>query len=85
MRLKSRERLVKAMEMQKLSVRALAAECGLTSHSMIQQLRSGARNSCTPALAVRIAQALQVQPEFLFQIGASSGAGLSDQRGRVSA
>jgi transcriptional regulator with XRE-family HTH domain len=74
-----REGLAGAMTRRGVSVRGLAAACGV-SHSMIQQLRSGARSTCSPGLAALIAQRLDVPPGLLFAVHTSSTAGQNIQR-----
>jgi transcriptional regulator with XRE-family HTH domain len=48
-----------------MSVRQLAAKCDC-SHSTIGHLRSGARKTCSPELANKIARALECPKEALF-------------------
>lgn len=83
MKLKESRRLVRVMTDQKVSVRGLATKVGCSS-SFIQQLRSGKRDSCTPALAALIARHLDVTTEYLFDVRTSSPAGDVVHAGRVA-
>lgn len=65
MRLISYQVLDQYMEFRDETNRSLAAKAGI-SPATISHLRSGARNSCRPATARKIAFALQVLPESLF-------------------
>lgn len=65
MRLISYQVLDQYMEFRGETNRSLARKANL-SQATIGHLRSGARNSCRPATARRIAFALQVLPESLF-------------------
>lgn len=64
-RLKSASTMVAIMEQENVSRRQLAdrAHC---SPGFISHLTSGRRDSCTPELARRIAEALNVPPRVLF-------------------
>jgi transcriptional regulator with XRE-family HTH domain len=79
-----RSALSTAMVDAGVSVRGLAAACGV-SHSMVQQLRTGRRNTCSPGLAALIAQRLDVPPGRLFTVRTSTQAGQNIQREAVSA
>lgn len=65
MRLISYQVLDQYMEFRDETNRSLAKKAGI-SPATISHLRSGARNSCRPATARKIAFALQVLPESLF-------------------
>lgn len=65
MRLTSPETLRSTMERGRLSGIQLAHIVGC-NQSFINALARGARTSCTPELARRIAEALQVLPAYLF-------------------
>lgn len=75
-----RLRLRKYMTRRGMSVRALAAECGLRDHGLIQQLRSGKRRGCTETVAVAIAARLGVETGDLFDLTSSSNALRNDVR-----
>jgi plasmid maintenance system antidote protein VapI len=67
MRLRSRHELIACMERRHVSVRQLAR--WVSCHpSMIGHLRSGLLSSCSNELAVRIEQALDVDPGTLFEL-----------------
>lgn len=65
MRLISYQVLDQYMEFRDETNRSLAKKAGI-SPATVSHLRSGARNSCRPATARKIAFALQVLPESLF-------------------
>lgn len=65
MRLISYQVLDQYMEFRDETNRSLAKKAGI-SQATVGHLRSGARNSCRPATARKIAFALQVLPESLF-------------------
>lgn len=65
MKLRSTQILVAFMESKNFSVTRLAQYAGC-SRSMIGHLRSGQKSSCTPGLAERIAEALDVPLVALF-------------------
>lgn len=71
MRLKSGATLVAHMEAEQVSITQLAIFTGC-HRSMISHLRSGRKNTCTPALADAIARALRVDTDALF-VPRSSG------------
>lgn len=75
MRLISYQVLDQYMEFRAETNRSLAAKAGI-SPATISHLRSGARDSCRPVTARKIAFALQVLPESLFlpQVTTESGA-----------
>ncbi|WP_225728869.1 MULTISPECIES: helix-turn-helix transcriptional regulator [unclassified Nocardia] len=66
-RLKTRTVLRDTMQDRGIAVRSLADRAGC-GKSIIGLLRSGARTSCSPALAVRIAAALDIPAENMFRI-----------------
>lgn len=66
-RLKSRTALREAMQAQGVPVRVLAERAGC-GKSIVGLLRSGARSSCSPALAAKLAAALDVPAEHMFRI-----------------
>ena len=65
MRLISYQVLDQYMECRNETNRSLAKKAGI-SPATVSHLRSGARGSCRPATARKIAFALQVLPESLF-------------------
>lgn len=65
MQLQSQDTLRALMEQRKLSMQRLARYAGC-SKSMISHLTSGRKSTCTPPLAERIAEALDVPLEVLF-------------------
>ncbi|MCX2931346.1 helix-turn-helix transcriptional regulator [Mycobacterium sp. CVI_P3] len=65
MRLRSPATLRALMEQDKFSLGRLARYAGC-SKGFISHLLSGRRSSCTPELATRIAEALNVPIEILF-------------------
>lgn len=65
MQLMSYQVLDQYMEFRGETNRSLAAKAGVSS-ATIGHLRSGARNTCRPVTARKIAFALQVLPESLF-------------------
>lgn len=75
MRLISYQVLDQYMEFRNETNRSLAKKAGI-SPATVSHLRSGARNSCRPATARKIAFALQVLPESLFmpEVTTESGA-----------
>ncbi len=66
-RLKSRTALREAMQAKRVPVRVLAERAGC-GKSIVGLLRSGARSSCSPELAAKLAAALDVPAEHLFRI-----------------
>lgn len=75
MKLTNRELLAQLMESQGWTVRSLADACDLQSHGMIQELKTGAKTSCSLRLALAIAEALKVAPGVLFEIRTSNHSG----------
>lgn len=65
MRLTSPEMLRATMDRRNFSMARLARYAGC-SKSMIGHLCSGHKTTCTPSLAIRIAEALDVPTELLF-------------------
>ena len=74
MKLRSSEILVAFMRQKDFSMARLARYAGC-SKSMIGHLCSGHKRSCTPMLAVRISEALDVPVEALFDLQASADSG----------
>ncbi len=66
MKLTSANTLRALMEQKDFSRRRLARYCGLAGTGMIDHLLAGRRTSCTPKLAMRIAEALDVPLAVLF-------------------
>lgn len=66
MKLTSANTLRALMEQKDFSRRRLARYCGLASSGMIDHLLSGRRTSCSPRLAQRIVEALDVPLSVLF-------------------
>lgn len=66
MRLASSDTLRALMKQKGFSHRRLARYCGLAGPGMIDHLVSGRRTSCTPLLAERISEALDVPLTVLF-------------------
>lgn len=71
MRLSSPEMLRATMDRRAFTLSRLARYAGC-SKSMVGHLVSGHKKSCTPELATRIAEALDVPTELLFVPGAST-------------
>lgn len=65
MRLKNRQMLLQYMEYKGVRVRELAQAAGV-SRATIGHLRSGARNTCKPATAKAVEEALGAPPGLLF-------------------
>lgn len=74
MKLRSKDILIAFMEDKGFSAQRLAMYSGC-SKSMIGHLRSGHKTSCTPALAERISEALDVPLVALFDARASAASG----------
>jgi transcriptional regulator with XRE-family HTH domain len=66
MTLTSTKTLRALMDQKQFSRRRLARYCGLAGSGMIDHLLAGRRTSCTPKLAERIAEALDVPLAVLF-------------------
>lgn len=73
MRLTSAETLRALMNQRGMSLGRLARYAGC-SKSFISHLLSGRRRTCTPQLADRIAEALEVPLELLFVVNVSTTA-----------
>lgn len=72
-RLRDPQLLRDAMDFSRLTVRGLSEACGSIRHrSTIGHLLSGARTSCSPALAARIERVLRVPAHNLFQLNVST-------------
>jgi hypothetical protein len=84
MKLRSKDILIAFMEDKNFSTQRLAtyASC---SKSMVGHLRSGHKTSCTPALASRIAEALDVPLVALFDARTSAGSVSNSKSGRTAA
>lgn len=66
-RIVSARALRSQMNFRRMTVRELSVACGKPSYkSTIGNLVSGARNTVSAHLAVRIAEALAIDPELLF-------------------
>lgn len=79
MKLTSANTLRALMEQKAFSRRRLARYCGLAGTGMIDHLLSGRRTSCTPRLAQRIVEALDVPLAVLFVPVMPSTTGRSDK------
>lgn len=66
MRLTSQDTLRALMAQKDFSRRRLARYCGLSGSGMVDHLVDGRRSSCSPQLATRIAEALDVPLPLLF-------------------
>ncbi|MET7771407.1 hypothetical protein [Nocardia sp. NPDC005366] len=66
-RLTSRTVLRDAMSAKGIPVRTLAGRAGC-GKSIVGLLRSGARTTCTPATAAKLAAALDIPAQSLFRI-----------------
>lgn len=71
MRLQSRHTLKALMAQRSFSLERLARYSGC-SKSMVSHLTAGRKSTCTPELAERIAEALEVPLEILFVPHAST-------------
>lgn len=81
MKIRSKDILIAFMEDKNFSTQRLATYAGC-SKSMVGHLRSGHKTSCTPRLAQRIAEALDVPLVALFdaRTSAVSGENIKAQR-----
>ncbi|QCW22229.1 helix-turn-helix DNA-binding domain protein [Gordonia phage ThankyouJordi] len=84
MRLTSAETLRALMRQKGMSMARLARYSGC-SKSFIGHLCSERKRTCTPQLASRIAEALSVPTEILFELKASADGGCSTHRSKVPA
>jgi transcriptional regulator with XRE-family HTH domain len=84
MKLRSAEILKAFMKDQRLSMQGLATRANC-SKSFVGFLANGAKTTCTPALAVRIAEALSVPLDVLFVDEASARSGRGDKSRRTAA
>ncbi|WUA06807.1 helix-turn-helix transcriptional regulator [Nocardia sp. NBC_01377] len=66
-RLRSRTALRDVMSDRRIPVRVLARRAGC-GKSIVGLLRSGARMTCTPAIAAKLAAGLDIPAETLFRI-----------------
>ncbi|WP_146843036.1 helix-turn-helix domain-containing protein [Cellulomonas composti] len=84
MRLTSPETLRALIRQRGFSYEQLARYAGC-SKSFVSHLTSGRKSTCTPKLAVRLAEALAVPTEILFVASASAVSGRSiNQRAKVA-
>lgn len=74
MKLTSADTLKALIEQRSFSYERLARYAGC-SKSFISHLVKGRKTTCTPALALRISEALSVPLEILFVPNASAGSG----------
>lgn len=74
MRLTSPDTLRALIRQRGFSYEQLARYAGC-SKSFVSHLTSGRKTTCTPRLAVRIAEALAVPTEIIFVAAASAGSG----------
>jgi transcriptional regulator with XRE-family HTH domain len=84
MKLLSSATLRALMAQKSFSRRRLARYCGLNGSGMIDHLLDGRRTSCTPRLAVRIAEALDVPLDLLFVPKLPNSTRQHDQRIKVA-
>lgn len=84
MRLTSPDMLRATMARRSFSMARLARYAGC-SKSMIGHLASGHKRTCTPELASRIAEALDVPTELLFVVHVSTARSQNDLTVRASA
>lgn len=84
MRLASADTLTALMAQRGLSMSTLGRYAGC-SKGFISHLTSGRRRACTPELATRIAEALQVPVEILFVPSTSSTSVQNGKRRTVAA
>lgn len=83
MKLRSAEILVAFMRQKDFSMERLARYAGC-SKSMISHLTSARKTSCTPELAERLAEALDVPREALFDARTSADSGHDNRSERVA-
>jgi transcriptional regulator with XRE-family HTH domain len=84
MKLTSRDTLRALMQQKDFSRRRLARYCGLSGSGMIDHLLDGRKTSCTPQLALRIVEALDVPLELLFLPASPSTSGRSAAQEQVA-
>lgn len=80
MMLTSRDTLRALMAQKEFSRRSLARSCGLSGSGMVDHLVDGRKHSCSPRLAARIAEALDVPLSLLFLPSAPSSDRASSQQ-----
>ena len=66
MLVKDRRRIARLIEIKGVSKAAVARAAGWRSHSFLNRLLTGEKNSCKPEPAVAIAKFLEVQVEDIF-------------------
>ncbi|MGG5257499.1 helix-turn-helix transcriptional regulator [Phycicoccus avicenniae] len=71
MRLKDRLMLRQYMDYKRMKIRELAKAAGV-SRATIGHLHSGKRNTCSPATARRVEEALGAPPGLLFVVTSST-------------
>lgn len=81
MRLTSSETLKALIDQREFSYERLARYSGC-SKSFISHLVKGRKNTCTPELAERMSEALQVPRPLLFVEGQSAASGSNDRTQR---
>ncbi|TWS25393.1 helix-turn-helix transcriptional regulator [Tsukamurella sputi] len=84
MKLTSIETLRALMRQRGFSMQRLARYAGC-SKSFIGHLCSGRKTTCTPQLAVRIAEALDVPVDLIFVVYGSADSGRNSRTKRISA
>lgn len=84
MRVIDPKRIPKLMAIQGVSVRALAAAVGYSSHAYMNRIVNGDIKTVTPERAARIAEFFGVGIDDLFVPRLSSDAGQSGKRGRAA-
>ena len=84
MRLKSGKMLRGQMDIKRLSNADVAMSAGV-GRTFISALVNGRRNSCTPLVAQRIAERLELDLELLFDPKPSAVSGHNDKRQAAAA
>jgi transcriptional regulator with XRE-family HTH domain len=84
MRLISKERLKRQMQLKGYSLGALAEDVKV-SKGFISHLTAGRKTTCTPRVAEEIARRLEVDLEILFVPSVSIDSGRVDQRQKAAA
>lgn len=83
MKLQSKETLLALMRQRDFSYERLARYAGC-SKSFISHLVKGRKNTCTPDLADRLAEALSVPTEILFMPSQSADSGQNTRDRRMA-